>query len=174
MPPAEVAVRNTEDVPRRPPRSPDPDAWAAWRVAHERERNGWTQTELARLVTEAGAPIRQQTIWEIENRNPPRRISLSEAIAFSKVFDIDLEQLGAPPEEVVRVRVADLKQERRDWRTKTDQLISLLHGLRTQPALDPATYQAIKSELREGIDSVSEAAGEVRASLDADYEDVGE
>jgi transcriptional regulator with XRE-family HTH domain len=88
-------------MPRQTRRLSGPDEWAAQRVGYERKRNGWSQGELARQMTAAGVPIGQQAIWQIENRQPPRKISLSEAIAFCQVFGVeDVADLGKPPDEV--------------------------------------------------------------------------
>jgi transcriptional regulator with XRE-family HTH domain len=102
-------VRDTGVMPRQTPRLPGPDTWAAQRVRKEREARGWSTAELARRVTAAGAPMRQQAIWQIENSNPPRKISYGEAIVFCQVFGIEnVADLGRPPDAIFAVELAQL------------------------------------------------------------------
>ena len=71
----------------------------AARVALEREVRGWSTTELAERVTRAGVKMNQTAVWRIENGEPRRRINLDEALAFSRVFELPLEELMSPPLE---------------------------------------------------------------------------
>src|SRR5215469_12232384 len=100
-----AAVRDTGLMPRQTPRTPGADELAAKRVRWEREQRGWSTAELARRVTDAGMPIRQQAIWQIENREPPRRISLGEALALAEVFGISIYDLTEPPGLLVTAEV---------------------------------------------------------------------
>jgi transcriptional regulator with XRE-family HTH domain len=59
-------------------------------VQSERERRGWSPAELARRLTEAGAPMNQTSIWKIENGEPRRRIMLDEAVAIARVLNLSL------------------------------------------------------------------------------------
>jgi transcriptional regulator with XRE-family HTH domain len=70
----------------------------ARRIQHERERRGWSFERLASAMNEAGVRIGGSALWKIENQRPRRTISLDEAMAFSKVFEMPLEQLLVPPE----------------------------------------------------------------------------
>jgi transcriptional regulator with XRE-family HTH domain len=47
-------------------------------------------------MTKAGAPMNQSAIWKIENGKPRRRITVDEAIAFAKVFEVPLDELLTP------------------------------------------------------------------------------
>ncbi len=83
----------------------------AERVALEREVRGWSTAELAARMTEAGCPMNQSAVWRIENATPRRRINLDEALGFSTVFELPLEELMSPPQEAMDVRGRQLVQE---------------------------------------------------------------
>lgn len=83
----------------------------AGRVALEREVRGWSTTELAERVTRAGVKMNQTAVWRIENGSPRRRINLDEALAFSRVFELPLEELMSPPLEGIDVDGRRLVQE---------------------------------------------------------------
>lgn len=68
----------------------------ARRIAFERKSRNWSPGGLANLMTKAGAPMNQSAIWKIENGKPRRRITVDEAIAFAKVFDVPLDELLTP------------------------------------------------------------------------------
>lgn len=125
---AELLMRDTGVMPRRPPKiEAGPDEWAAWRVAYERERRDWSLTELARRVTEAGAPMQHQAVWQIENRQPPRRISYGEAVAFCKVLEIDdVAELGKPPAEIAGKLASEVTAALTEWSNAGGRLISAL------------------------------------------------
>jgi len=57
-------------------------------------------SELARRVSLAGVPMRQQSIWKVENGQPRRKLSVGEAATFARVFGISLSELMTPPGEV--------------------------------------------------------------------------
>jgi transcriptional regulator with XRE-family HTH domain len=84
---------------------------AAARVALEREVRGWSTTELAERVTKAGVRMNQTAVWRIENGEPRRRINLDEALAFSRVFELPLEELMSPPLEGIDMDGRRLVQE---------------------------------------------------------------
>jgi transcriptional regulator with XRE-family HTH domain len=79
----------------------------ARRVAYERERRGWSPGGLARLMTKAGCPMNQSSIWKIENGEPRRKITVDEAIAFAKVFETTLEELLTPPDLIAQTAAAE-------------------------------------------------------------------
>lgn len=83
----------------------------AGRVALEREVRGWSTTELAERVTRAGVKMNQTAVWRIENGSPRRRINLDEALAFSRVFELPLEELMSPPLEGLDIDSRRLVQE---------------------------------------------------------------
>lgn len=83
----------------------------ATRVALEREVRGWSTTELAQRITRAGVPLNQSAIWRIENGDPRRRINLDEALGFSRVFELPLEELMSPALEGLGIEERRLIQE---------------------------------------------------------------
>lgn len=83
----------------------------AARVALEREVRGWSTTELAARMTKAGVPMNQTAVWRIESAKPRRKITLDEALGFSRVFELPLEELMSPPEEGLDMRARQLAQE---------------------------------------------------------------
>lgn len=73
----------------------------ALRVAWEMQRRSWSQERMAQELTNAGCPTHQSAISKIVNPKPGvsrRAISVAEAIAMAKVFDVPLAELPLPPE----------------------------------------------------------------------------
>lgn len=83
----------------------------AERVGLERRVRGWSTGELAARMTEVGHPMNQSAVWRIENGAPRRRINLDEALGFSIVFELPLEELMSPPQEAMDFRSRQLVQE---------------------------------------------------------------
>jgi transcriptional regulator with XRE-family HTH domain len=84
---------------------------AAARIALERETRGWSTTELAARMTKAGVPMNQTAVWRMENGKPRRKITLDEALGFSRVFEIPLEELMSPPLEGIDLEGRRIVQE---------------------------------------------------------------
>jgi len=84
---------------------------AAARVGLEREVRGWSTTELAARMTKAGVPMNQTAVWRIENATPRRKITLDEALGFSRVFELPLEELMSPPLAGLDLEARRLVQE---------------------------------------------------------------
>ncbi|MCW2904183.1 MAG: hypothetical protein JWO67_6448, partial [Streptosporangiaceae bacterium] len=82
-------------------RSSRSEADLARRVAYEREQRGWTYEGTANLLTKAGCAIQPSAIYKIEKGDPPRRISVNELVAFSRIFDIEVNDLLLPVEAVL-------------------------------------------------------------------------
>ncbi len=70
----------------------------ALRIVAERESRGWSYEGLADRMTKAGCPLNASAIYKIEKGSPRRRIVLDEAVAFSRVFGVPLEELVVAPE----------------------------------------------------------------------------
>jgi transcriptional regulator with XRE-family HTH domain len=126
-------VRETVLVPRKTPRPPGPDDWAAERIRHEREQRGWSTAELARQVTLVGVPMLQQTVWKIESGTPRRKISVGEAAAFAYVFRITLGELMTPPAGIAH-KLVQLAVEFRDWRLDEGRQMTRLARIADQVA----------------------------------------
>jgi len=113
-------------MPKKTPRPPGPDDWAADRIRYERERRGWSTAELARRVSLAGVPMRQQQVWQVESGQPPRRLSIGEAAAFAKVLEIPLADLTVPPHEIAPRRLIEIGRAFAEWRRDSGVLAARL------------------------------------------------
>jgi len=69
----------------------------AKRIAMEREARDWTYEGLAKRVTDAGCAIQPSAIYKIEKSDPPRRITVTELVAFAQVFGLSVEEMLADP-----------------------------------------------------------------------------
>lgn len=97
--------------PRNPARSLFSEDGLAERIAYERERRGMTYEGLAKRMTDVGCPINQSAIYKIEKAKPRRRITVDELVAFSTVFEIDVNDLLLPLEAVLDSRLRELGAE---------------------------------------------------------------
>lgn len=79
--------------PRNPPRALTGEQQLAERVAHERERRGWSYEQLAKRMTDAGCSMNQSAINKIEKGSPRRRITVDELLGFAKVFETNISDL---------------------------------------------------------------------------------
>ncbi len=99
-------------MPRpNPPRTLHSETNLARRIAHERERRGWTYEGTAKRLTDAGCPIQPSAIYKIEKGATPRRISVDELVALAEVFGIPVEKLLLPVEVVESAALLDLLVE---------------------------------------------------------------
>jgi hypothetical protein len=77
--------------------------------------------------------MQHQAIWQIENRQPPRKISYGEAVAFCKVFGIeDVADLGKPPASVAIYMMGKLHEATAEMAKASRQLLSVLGDLAAQ------------------------------------------
>ncbi|MFC6286816.1 helix-turn-helix domain-containing protein [Nocardioides sp. GCM10027113] len=83
----------------------------ARRIAYEREARGWTYENLAAHMSRAGCPINPSALYKIEKNDPPRRITVDEFFALSRVFGVSLTSLARPPEEVASKEFERLLEE---------------------------------------------------------------
>lgn len=80
----------------------------AARLAYEREKRGWTYESIANRMEAEGCPIQLTALHKIEKGDPPRRVTLDEALALARVFDLDLEEFILPLELVEQRRGREL------------------------------------------------------------------
>ncbi|KQT89327.1 hypothetical protein ASG49_16230 [Marmoricola sp. Leaf446] len=66
---------------------------------------------LASRMTEAGCPINASALYKIEKVDPPRRITVDELVALSRVFGIKLQALIQPPEEALNRELLKLMEQ---------------------------------------------------------------
>jgi transcriptional regulator with XRE-family HTH domain len=83
----------------------------AKRVEYERDERGWSYAGLARRMSDQGLPMQKSTIFKIEQGNPPRRISLDEAIGFARIFNLKLDEMLMPMPQVLNRRAAELTRK---------------------------------------------------------------
>lgn len=79
-------------------RNPFGERFVAQRVAMERGRRGWTLEALATRMTAADCKMHPSTLHKIEKGDPPRKITVTELLAFSRVFEMPLAELVADPD----------------------------------------------------------------------------
>ncbi len=84
----------------------------AERVRYERELRGWSYETLARKMTATGCSINGSAIFKIEKGDPPRRITLNEALALARAFDTDLDDLLTPMEALRQERGKEILARR--------------------------------------------------------------
>lgn len=80
----------------------------AARITYERNKRGWSASELARRMTDAGCPLQPSAITKIETQTPRRRIVVDEFIAFCTVFGLSRDEMLAPIEMAYEERLTDL------------------------------------------------------------------
>ncbi|MDP1876896.1 MAG: helix-turn-helix transcriptional regulator [Actinomycetota bacterium] len=71
-------------------------------MAAERESRGWTIEGLAKRMSDEGCAMTASAIFKIEKGDPPRRIVVDELVAFSRVFEVPVQELLLPPEVAFR------------------------------------------------------------------------
>jgi len=152
-------VRETVPVPRKTPRPPGPDDWASERIRYEREKRGWSTAELARRITLTGVPMRQPQVWQVESGTPRRRLSVGEAAAFARVFDISLAELMTPPEEIAAGELIELGRAFQEWRRDEGILSARLVDIakRVDELSDDAAYTAGVVEKSSDLSSSADA-----------------
>jgi transcriptional regulator with XRE-family HTH domain len=143
----------------------------AARITAEREARGWSQSQLAREMANIGYPIPQTAISKIEHpqRGARRAITVDEAIAFARLFDLTLVDLVLPRDvpknlavardlatgpdalvardeaelayEEIAQRLADLWRRDAQWRATLDQ--ELHRAVEVEADSEPETPQAL-------------------------------
>lgn len=75
----------------------------AQRIQRMRQDRGWSFETLARHMTEAGCPITKGSLFQIEQSEKPRRITVDELVAFADVFaGGDVAELLIPMDAIER------------------------------------------------------------------------
>lgn len=125
----------------------------ARRVQLERERRGWSLSDLARRMTAAGYTLHPSAIHKIEKGT--RRITLNEAVVYAQVFELTLGAMLLDP------GVLATKEGLRLWK-KYEQARERYMAARRE-------LDGIESELLELIDSPE--GGYVLSEIKARYGD---
>src|SRR5690625_1943129 len=92
------------------PRSVGAEDNLAERIAYERERRDLSYEALAKLVTEAGCPMQGSAIFKTENEvdGKRRRVTVDEMVALARVFEVPIEDMLRPIDEIRDECVRDL------------------------------------------------------------------
>src|SRR5829696_3930790 len=83
----------------------------ARRIERERTARGLSYEALAKHLTEVGCSIQGSAIYKIEKADPPRRITVDELLALTRVFDASIEDLLTPIEVLDDRRAQELLKE---------------------------------------------------------------
>lgn len=169
-------VRETVLVPRKNSRPPGLDDWAAERIRYEREKRGWSTSELARRVSAAGVTLRQQQVWQTESGTPRRRLSVGEAAAFAKVFGISLAELMVPPEQIADLDLIEIGRTFMEWQRDAGVLAARFQDIAKRiDELDEDNLYA--ANVVEKYSDLGASANDVVRSLEAiasDYRAIAE
>lgn len=123
-------------MPRRnPPREIYAEKNLALRIGLERARRGWSYDGLASRMTAVGCPLQPSALHKIERADPPRRITVDEMIAYSRVFGVPVEELLADPDLAAEQRLRSLLDALRTAEVARDQA-EADHELRVESAWD--------------------------------------
>ncbi len=129
------------------------EANLARRVEYERRRRGWSQERLAAQMARAGVPVHQSAISKIERTTDRRAITVDEALAFARVFEIPFDQMLKPVDAAMNEEVDRLwsmygraLEAAGDAREAAERLRFELGQLIDQ---NPGADEALKAVLRE-------------------------
>jgi len=133
------------------------------RVGIEREARGWTYEGLAKRMTDAGCAINASALYKIEKADPPRRITVDELVALSRVLDLTAEDLLAPP-ELAESKAALVAVQR--WLTASHECVKseeaesqALGQMRDSLNGHPAALKAVEGWIAENIADPSSPKG---------------
>lgn len=99
-------------MPRpNPHRSIASEQSLARRIAYERESRGMSYDGLALRMSKAGCPINASALYKIEKADPPRRITVDELVALSRVFGVPIADLLEPPERLLSKELLGLLRD---------------------------------------------------------------
>jgi transcriptional regulator with XRE-family HTH domain len=103
-----------------PGRSIDSEANLADRIAYERRRRHLSYEGLAALMTDEGCAIQGSAIYKIEKGDPPRRVTVDELVALTRVFDVKttdelLKSMKLIEEEEAEALLTELNEEFHAW-----------------------------------------------------------
>lgn len=105
-------------------RDPWGERYVAQRVAFERERREWTYEGLAKRMASAGCEMHASALYKIEKGDPPRRITVTELLAFAQVFEMPLAEIVADPETYLPRRIFELVDRAARLDRKSKRLLS--------------------------------------------------
>ncbi len=116
-------------------RAVNAEANVAERIRREREARGWTLEGFAKRMEDVGCPIQPSAIYKIETSDPPRRITVDELVAFSRVLGVPLARMTSDPDnEIAGVWHADALVE--DFADRIQNYRASIEGLRQMTIAD--------------------------------------
>src|ERR1035437_664589 len=137
----------------------DVEAAIGQRVRVHREKRGWSQAHLGKLLADFGAPMNQPMIYKLEHGSRPLRVNEVQALAFA--FDVTMDDLltGRDASEEI---VAAEEAYRRAW--------GYFHALKLRHADSRVRWLAAEKEFKDAQDATDkqrEPVVEARAALEA-------
>src|SRR5690348_16348038 len=84
------------------------EANLAARIARERGERGLSYESLAKAMADVGCPIDKSALHRIEKGRPPRKVSVDELVALSRVFQTAIDELLLPPDLIDQRRALEL------------------------------------------------------------------
>jgi transcriptional regulator with XRE-family HTH domain len=125
----------------------------ASRLAGMRQRHGWSQDRLAAEMAKAGCPIPQSAISKIERpaAGGRRAITVDEALAFARVFNMSLHELVLPQDALAEVQalrdLAEGMEALADREEAVNRYNSIVNRLAERMEKEPRWAAIIKGEL---------------------------
>lgn len=113
-------------------RDPWGERYVAQRVAFERERREWTYDGLAKRMADAGCEMHASALYKIEKGDPPRRITVTELLAFATVFEMPLAELVADPKTYLPQHVFEMIDRAARARLRGHRMTAEGHFLLTE------------------------------------------
>ena len=122
------------------PRSIGGERNLAERIRRQRALVGWSPSDLARAMTNAGCSIATSAIYRIEDDENPRKISVDELITLAQVFDTTVESLLTPVEVLDKEKAQETLKQLDDAQARMIEAIGdTLTGVSTM--LDLAVFE---------------------------------
>jgi transcriptional regulator with XRE-family HTH domain len=135
------------------------------RLRQERTRRGWTQAQVAEKLAEAGVVLHPSAIAKMETRDSerPRMITLNEAMAVARIFELSIDQMftAAPAE------FRELSSLCHEWREHVQEAERL--GVRAYVKLEElcTAVSARGMEATDGVEAALDLVGRSLAEIQA-------
>lgn len=135
------------------PRNLGSERALAHRVTALCAERGWKFPELAERMAAVGCPIQTSALYKMRDGDPPRRVTLDEAIAMANVFGVTVEELTMPKELLDQRQAAEIAQRIPGARERYEEAVIEALSL----FLDYGRLAAESPELREFMDHQASA-----------------
>ena len=146
----------------------DVEAAIGQRVRVHREKRGWSQAHLGKLLADFGAPMNQPMVYKLEHGSRPLRVNEVQALAFA--FDVTMDDLLTGTEANAEIAAAE-ETYRKAW--------GYFHALKLRQSDSRVRWLAAVKEMEDAQDAADkqrESVAEARAALEAartDHEGTG-